>query len=56
MQSGSVVGPTGGQVVIDGAVVNAGEPQGERVVLDGTSKLRDGQKIRIVPAAAKPAP
>ena len=29
---------------------------GERVVLDGTSKLRDGQKIRIVPAAAKPAP
>lgn len=38
------------------AVVLAGLKAGERVVLDGTSKLRDGQKIRIVPAAAKPAP
>ncbi|MCC6757539.1 MAG: efflux RND transporter periplasmic adaptor subunit [Arenimonas sp.] len=38
------------------ALVLNGLKAGERVVLDGTSKLRDGQKIAVAPAAAKVAP
>ena len=37
------------------AVVLSGLKAGDRVVLDGTSKLRDGQKIAVVSAAAKRA-
>jgi membrane fusion protein (multidrug efflux system) len=33
------------------AVVLEGLKSGEKVVLDGTSKVRDGQKLKVVPAA-----
>jgi multidrug efflux pump subunit AcrA (membrane-fusion protein) len=32
-------------------MVLEGLKAGEKVVLDGTSKLRDGQKLKVVPAA-----
>jgi membrane fusion protein, multidrug efflux system len=48
------VGPTDGPL----AAVNSGLSVGERVVVDGTDRLRDGTHVVIpgAPAAANPAP
>jgi membrane fusion protein (multidrug efflux system) len=37
------------------AVVLQGLRAGEKIVLDGTSKLRDGQKIKVVESGSKPS-
>lgn len=40
----------------DAAVLSAGVTAGEHVVTDGASRLTDGKKVSIAPAAGQPAP
>ncbi|HEY5089005.1 MAG TPA: efflux RND transporter periplasmic adaptor subunit, partial [Polyangia bacterium] len=47
---------TVGHLDADAAIITAGVQPGQQVVTDGASRLTDGKKVTIAPAAGEPAP